>query len=114
MLEEECRAADVADSHRNVAVQQVGRPEFVVRTNSEEFRAPTLVVATGGLSIPKMGATGFGYELARQFGLKVQPMPPRAGAAPLERHGPERWCDLAGVSTEVIAESLARNSARRC
>src|ERR1700722_17551566 len=43
--------------------------EFVVRAESVVFRAPALVVATGGLSIPKMGATPFGYHLARQFGL---------------------------------------------
>src|SRR5271157_3856615 len=49
---------------------------FHLRTESGEFRAPALIVATGGLSIPKMGATGFGYEIARQFGVKiVEPRP---------------------------------------
>ncbi|MBU1756892.1 MAG: NAD(P)/FAD-dependent oxidoreductase [Alphaproteobacteria bacterium] len=44
---------------------------YTVRTQSGEYHAPSLVIATGGPSIPKMGATGFAYELARQFGLKL-------------------------------------------
>jgi predicted Rossmann fold flavoprotein len=62
-----------------------------------------VVVATGGLSIPKMGATGFGYEVARQFGHSV--VEPRPGLVPLvfAPEDAERWCDLAGLSTEVVA-----------
>jgi len=70
MLEAECQAAGVQVFLRSI-VQEVARTtEFVVRTDAGEFHAPALVVATGGLSIPKMGATAFGYDLARQFGLK--------------------------------------------
>src|SRR5690348_9793638 len=72
MLEEECRAAGVVVA-ANTAIQEVRRAHmFIARTAREEYHAPALVVATGGLSIPKMGATGFGYELARQFGLKIR------------------------------------------
>jgi predicted Rossmann fold flavoprotein len=75
----------------------------VVQTDSDSFKAPRLVVATGGLSIPKMGATSFGYDLARQFGLKIQE--PRPALVPLvfSEADSKRWSDLAGVSTEVIA-----------
>jgi predicted flavoprotein YhiN len=56
---------------------------FHVETSAGEFESESLVVATGGLSIPKLGATGLGYELARQFGLTVvEPRPalvPRRG-----------------------------------
>ena len=103
MLEEECRAAGVK-IFLNVEIREVQRTdEFLVRSDGDEFRAPALVVATGGLSIPKMGATSFGYDLARQFGLKIQKTRPALvplifGAA--ER---EQYCDLAGVSAEVIA-----------
>src|SRR6185436_8802000 len=79
--------------------------EFVVRAEAAEFRAPALVVATGGLSIPKLGATSFGYDLARQFGLKIQE--PRPGLVPLVL-GPQdqaQYCDLTGVSAEVVATS---------
>jgi len=76
---------------------------FHVVTETGEFRAPVLVVATGGLSIPKMGATSFGYDLARQFGLNI--VEPRPALAPfvLAPTDQQRLCDLSGVSTHVIA-----------
>ena len=77
--------------------------EFVVRTESHDFHAPTLVVATGGLSIPKMGATGFGYELARQFGLTVRQTRPALVPLVLKTKDRNQYCDLAGVSMEVVA-----------
>ncbi len=83
----------------NVAIEEVTRTdEFMVKAGEKEFRAPALVVATGGLSIPKMGATGFGYDLARQFGLAISET--RPGLVPFlfgaedNRH----YADLAGVS----------------
>jgi predicted Rossmann fold flavoprotein len=103
MLEEECRAANVT-IFLNTKIQEVTRTtEFVVRTAAAEFHAPKLVVATGGLSIPKIGATSFGYDLARQFGLKIRD--PRPGLVPLtlEPEDRARYCDLAGVSADVIA-----------
>ena len=103
MLESECRAAGVQIFTQST-VEEVSRTtEFVVRTESAQFHAPTLVVATGGLSIPKMGATPFGYELARQFGLKIVETKP--GLVPFVLAGKDRnrYCDLAGVSAEVIA-----------
>ena len=103
MLEAECAAASARIVTR-VAIQEVARPDgFVVRAEQEEFRAPVLVVATGGLSIPKMGATEFGYALARQFGLAVRET--RPGLVPLT-FSPEdcgHYADLAGVSAEVVA-----------
>jgi predicted Rossmann fold flavoprotein len=68
-----------------------------------EFRGEALVVATGGLSIPKIGATSFGYDLARQFGLAIRE--PWPGLVPLVLSAQDcsRYCDLAGVSAEVIA-----------
>ncbi len=69
-----------------------------------EFRADALVVATGGLSIPKLGATGLAYELARQFGLRI--VTPRSALVPLVLGGSEAgWTGLAGVSAEVVAWS---------
>jgi predicted Rossmann fold flavoprotein len=81
MLDIECEAAGVKMFLR-AGIQEVQRTtEFVVRTESDVFRAPALVVATGGLSIPKMGATAFGYQLARQFGLNIRET--RPGLVPL-------------------------------
>jgi predicted Rossmann fold flavoprotein len=64
-----------------------------------------LVVATGGLSIPKMGATPFGYEIARQFGLKIQKTRPALAPLLFGAKEKKQYCDLAGVSIEVIAEA---------
>ncbi|HLW85226.1 MAG TPA: NAD(P)/FAD-dependent oxidoreductase [Candidatus Sulfotelmatobacter sp.] len=103
MLEEECNAAGVK-IFCGTKIEAVTRSDaFVVRSADTEFQAPVLVVATGGLSIPKMGATSFGYDLARQFSLKIRE--PRPGLVPLvlnpeDKH---RYCDLAGVSAEVVA-----------
>lgn len=75
---------------------------FAVSCSQGEFCADALVVATGGLSIPKMGATGLGYDLARQFGLRViEPLP---ALVPLVLGGDEAgWTALAGVSTDTAA-----------
>jgi len=103
LLDAECRDAGVK-LFLNEQVREVTKgTQFVVRTDTEEFRAPTLVVATGGLSIPKMGATSFGYELARQFELKIQPTRPGLVPLILGRKAQKEYCDLAGVSAEVTA-----------
>ena len=105
MLEEECRNAGVS-IHLNANIKECQRDaSLIVRTTNEEFHAPALVVATGGLSIPKIGATSFGYDLARQFGLKIQS--PRPGLVPLvlQQDDRARYCNLAGVSAEVTASS---------
>jgi len=76
---------------------------FRLHTSRGMFEAPALVVASGGLSIPSMGASGFGYELARQFGHAV--LPTRAGLVPLTLSGKhqERLADLSGVALPVTA-----------
>ncbi len=103
MLEAECAAARVKIFLESRIREVRYNDGFVVRAENTEFRAPALVVATGGLSIPKIGATSFGYNLARQFGLKIVPTKP--GLVPLVLSGKDRnrYCDLAGVSAEVIA-----------
>ncbi len=103
MLEAESRNAGVS-IFLNTKIQTVEhKTEFIVRASNAEFRAAALVVATGGLSIPKIGATSFGYDLARQFGLAIRD--PWPGLVPLLL-SPEdcsRYCDLAGVAAEIIA-----------
>jgi predicted Rossmann fold flavoprotein len=115
MLEQECRDAGV-EIRCNTKVREARKNEghkndlhesdqFTVQAEDASFGAPRLVVATGGLSIAKIGATSFGYDLARQFGLKIEP--PRAALVPLvfSERDRKRWCDLAGVSTEVLAST---------
>jgi predicted Rossmann fold flavoprotein len=91
-------------------VESVARTtEYEVRTSQGDFRAPVLVVATGGLSIPKMGATSFGYELARQFGLKLEPTRPALVPLVFDDQLRGTWCDLAGVAMDTRA-SFGRRS----
>jgi predicted Rossmann fold flavoprotein len=113
MLEEECRDAGV-EIHCNTKISDVGkRDSFIIQSEDATFTAPRLVVATGGLSIPKIGATSFGYDLARQFGLKIEP--PRAALVPLifSERDRKRWCDLAGVSLEVAASTRTTRPNRK-
>jgi predicted Rossmann fold flavoprotein len=106
MLEEECRRARV-QVLTGIRVDRVERAEhtkgFTVYAGDRSFHGASLVIATGGLSIPKMGATGFGYEVARQFDLKI--VPTRAALVPLVFNADERklYSDLSGVSADVIA-----------
>ena len=105
LLESECQAAGV-QTFLQSRIREVRRTtEFVVRAESGEFQAPALVVATGGLSIPKMGATPFGYKLARQFGLKIVETKPALVPFVLAGKDRSRYCDLAGVSAEVVAKA---------
>ena len=108
MLEEECRAAAV-QIFTKTSVHEVARPDdFVLRAGEHEFHAPVLVVATGGLSIPKMGATGIAYDIARQFGLCVRECRPALVPLLFNAKDRERYCDLTGVSAEVTTGSRAQ------
>jgi predicted Rossmann fold flavoprotein len=103
LLEEECRAANV-EIFLNSKIKEVRHTDgFTVTTESAEFHAPALVIATGGLSIPKLGATSFGYDLARQFNLKI--IEPKPALVPLVFGTKDHasYCDLTGLSAEVIA-----------
>ncbi|GAB4393312.1 MAG: NAD(P)/FAD-dependent oxidoreductase [Kiloniellaceae bacterium] len=103
LLLDDCAAAGV-ELRTEVAVTQVERHDdlFRVATDKGDFEGESLVVATGGPSIPKMGASGFAYDLAKQFGLKV--VPPRPALVPFT-FDPlvlEKLKPLSGVSTEAV------------
>ncbi len=105
MLENECRESGV-HLFASTAIQEVTHAgEFTVRAVGKEFRAPALAVATGGLSIPKMGATGFGYELARQFGLAIRKTRPGLVPFLFNKEDGLNYNDLSGISAEVTAAS---------
>jgi len=101
MLEAECKDAGVHVFVKTSVKEVLRTTEFIVRSEETEFRAPVLVVATGGLSIPKMGATRFGYDLARQFGLTIREPRPALVPFVFDEEDRSQYCDLAGVSAEV-------------
>ena len=103
MLLDEC-AKGAVDVRVGQEIARVGRDDggFSVEANGDIHRAPSLVIATGGPSIPKMGATGIAYDLARQFGLKV--VEPRPALVPLTLGGEDvLFRELSGVSAPVEA-----------
>jgi predicted Rossmann fold flavoprotein len=102
MLLEECRKAR-AHLKLGVRISAVSKDEsgFIIVTDQGEFRGRSLVVATGGPSIPKMGSSGFGYKVAEQFGLKI--VPPRAALVPLTFGASlSSFKDLSGVSVDAV------------
>jgi predicted Rossmann fold flavoprotein len=106
---ERCRV-DLILNARNIQVDG-SSGGYGVSSLAGEFKAEALVIATGGLSIPKLGATGLAYDLARRFGLRV--IEPRPALVPLVLGGDEaRWTELTGVSAEVIAWSGASQGRR--
>jgi predicted Rossmann fold flavoprotein len=114
MLLAECAlgpgAFELVLNARGIQVAPTGG--FSVSSIAGEMKADALVVATGGLSIPKMGATGLGYQLAQQFGLRV--IEPRPALVPLVLGGEEaQWTALAGVSADVIASAGSRKQGSR-
>jgi predicted Rossmann fold flavoprotein len=105
MLMEECAKGAVRIS-LGQPVADVGHADgmFTLRYGDQVATAPALVVATGGPSIPKMGATGFAYDLARRFGLKI--VEPRPALVPLTLGGEDvLFRELSGVSTEITARA---------
>ena len=110
MLEQECAAAGV-QIFTGTKISEVRRADvFEVATERRRSVAPALVVATGGLSIPKIGATSFGYDLARQFGLKIRAMPAGAGSAALRRRRP---ASITATSREFPPKSSRSRDGQR-
>jgi predicted Rossmann fold flavoprotein len=103
MLLAECELGKVEIflNSQNLKVEN-GPKGFRIESSQGEFHSGALIVATGGLSIPKLGATSFAYDLARQFGLRI--IDPRPALVPLVLGSEEAsWTTLTGVSTEVVA-----------
>ena len=105
MLLTECERGhvDIRLNARNIAVERTSG-EFRIQCTVGESRSTSLIIATGGLSIPKMGATGLAYDLARQFGLKI--IKPRPALVPFLLGGTEKnWTELTGLSADVTVQA---------
>jgi hypothetical protein len=112
MLLAECErgGVELVINARGITVDG-GAGGFRVSSSAGEFTAGALVVATGGLSIPKLGATGLAYDLARQFGVRL--IEPRPALVPLLLGGDEaRWTELAGIAADVVARAGGSDATR--
>jgi predicted Rossmann fold flavoprotein len=108
ILEQECALAGV-EILLAAHVREVRRDgTFLVDTGRGVLSAPSLVVATGGLSIPKLGATPLGYRIAQQFGLAIQPCRPALVPLTFAPEDLARYTGLAGISAEVISATAAQ------
>ncbi len=101
LLLKECESAQVTIK-TSCEIENISHPHhFVLETSLGEYRCDSLVVATGGLSIPTMGASGFGYTIAKQFGLQVSDLQPSLVPYTFS----DKWLDickqLSGVSMAV-------------
>lgn len=106
LLLAECKTAKVK-TKLNTKVNKIEKTtdQFIIETNQETLKCYSLVIATGGLSIPSMGASPFGYKIAEQFGIKVWPT--RAGLVPftLQPEDKEKFSALAGIAVESIVSN---------
>lgn len=113
MLKSECEGAG-ATFQLETRIERIERlsdgpdspagDRFRIETNRGTYTCESLVIATGGLSIPKIGATGFGYEVARQFGLEVLPTAPALDGFTFSEKDLHSFRDLAGVSIDCLIQ----------
>ncbi len=101
LLLEECRLSGVKIQNRSTIKEIEKQNCFNVKTNSENYTTESLVIATGGLSMPTIGATGFGYEVAEQFGLKVLSRQPGLVPLTFSKNDLENFSDLSGISVDA-------------
>lgn len=113
MLLAECGNADVRFQY-GVEIDKVVKTEdgFAIKAPGQSYQCRSLVIATGGLSIPKMGATPFGLKIAEQFGIRV--VPTRAGLVPftLREDDRQRYQNLSGISVDVLVTAQSGMSFR--
>jgi predicted Rossmann fold flavoprotein len=111
MLLTECQlaAAEIRLNTDILKIEKISDHHFKIHSSRGDFHCQSIVIATGGLSIPTMGASPFGYKVAEQFGLKVWPT--RAGLVPLTLHtqDKERLSTLAGVAVDTISSTASQS-----
>lgn len=107
LLLNECKKANISIQLKTdiLNIENKSGQHFIIKTSNGDFHSQSLVIASGGLSIPKMGATPFGYKVAEQFGIKVWPT--SAGLVPftLHKQDKETLADLSGIAINSIVSS---------
>jgi predicted Rossmann fold flavoprotein len=109
MLLAECEQTkvDIRLYTRIERIEKQAQHHFKIHTSQGDFHCQSLVIATGGLSIPTLGASGFGYQVAEQFGIKV--FPTRAGLVPLTWHieDKNKFSTLSGIALDSLVQHAA-------
>lgn len=105
LLKNECEQVNaefkMATKVENISYDKDNEPErFTISTSSGVFKSRSLVIATGGLSFPKIGATSFGYEIAKKFGLRIVETAPALDGFVFTDEKVKSFCELAGLSLE--------------
>ena len=104
MLDQECQKAGVKRMMRTeISAVYYKEERFFIETSRGDFNAEALIVATGGLALPEVGATPFGYKIAERFGIPIVPPIPALVPLALHKEDLERFAPLAGISLEVEA-----------
>lgn len=111
LLLNECKKVNVSIQLKTdiLNIDKQSDQYFIIKSNSGDFHCQSLVIASGGLSIPKMGATPFGYKVAEQFNIKVWPT--SAGLVPftLHNHDKETLSDLSGIAINSVVRTKKIN-----
>jgi len=111
LLLNECKKVNVGIQLKTdiLKIDKQSDHHFIIKSNSGDFHCQSLVIASGGLSIPKMGATPFGYKVAEQFNIKVWPT--SAGLVPftLHKHDKETLSDLSGIAINSVVSTKKIN-----
>jgi predicted Rossmann fold flavoprotein len=106
MLEDECKSAGVMiEVNGKVLTIEKTTPRFTIKTTTGDYACSSVVIATGGLSIPKIGATDFGYKIAKQFGLRI--IEPRPALVPFlfDNTFVDQYGELAGISFDSLVKA---------
>ena len=103
MLKLECKNANVTLKNETIVKSVSNSSSFFVNTHNEQYQSQSLVIATGGLSIPKIGASKFGYDVAKQFGLQVIDRFPALVPLTFNEMILKKCKELTGLSVEAIA-----------
>ena len=111
LLLNECKKVNISIQLKTdiLNIDKQSDQHFIIKSNSGDFHCQSLVIASGGLSIPKMGATPFGYKVAEQFNIKVWPT--SAGLVPftLHKHDKETLSDLSGIAINSVVSTKKIN-----
>jgi predicted Rossmann fold flavoprotein len=102
MLLKECGNSDVKLNCSERVVSISKDENFLITTNKDQYLSESVVIATGGMSIPKMGATGFGYDVARQFGHRITRTKPGLVPFLLPEKERKRFSEISGVSADTV------------